>query len=154
MKNKTKKNQINKEGFSLAELLIASAILIIAVTGILMSYLRCLELNEISRNSSLAVQAGKSRMEQIKATTFSQIKATYDNVVFNISNLNGKGVTYIDDSTSDLLVVTTSISWKLRNGRIFGEDSNLNGQLDMGEDDNGNGVLDSPVLLVTRIFQG
>ncbi|MCK5215087.1 MAG: hypothetical protein KAR05_07015 [Candidatus Omnitrophica bacterium] len=154
MKNKTKKIQINKEGFSLAELLIASAILIIAVTGILMSYLRCLELNEISRNSSLAVQAGKSRMEQIKATTFSQIKATYDNVVFNISNLNGKGVTYIDDSTSDLLVVTTSISWKLRNGRIFGEDSNLNGQLDMGEDDNGNGVLDSPVLLVTRIFQG
>ena len=154
MKNKTKKIQISKEGFSLAELLIASAILIIAVTGILMSYLRCLELNEISRNSSLAVQAGKSRMEQIKATTFSQIKATYDNVVFNISNLNGKGVTYIDDSTSDLLVVTTSISWKLRNGRIFGEDSNLNGQLDMGEDDNGNGVLDSPVLLVTRIFQG
>ena len=154
MKNKTKRIQISKEGFSLAELLIASAILIIAVTGILMSYLRCLELNEISRNSSLAVQAGKSRMEQIKATTFSQIKATYDNVVFNISNLNGKGVTYIDDSTSDLLVVTTSISWKLRNGRIFGEDSNLNGQLDMGEDDNGNGVLDSPVLLVTRIFQG
>jgi len=37
--------------------------------------------------------------------------------------------------------------FKLPNGRIIGEDKNLNGILDAGEDLNGNGELDSPVFL-------
>ena len=49
-------SKIKQEGMTLPELLIAATILVIAVTGILISYLRCLELNEVSQNSSLAAK--------------------------------------------------------------------------------------------------
>ena len=36
-------------------------------------------------------------------------------------------------------------------GRAIGEDQNCNGRLDAGEDKNGNGIVDSPVMLTTRV---
>jgi prepilin-type N-terminal cleavage/methylation domain-containing protein len=48
-----------------------------------------------------------------------------------------------------LLEVVITVCWKQPNGRIFGEDANLNGILDVGEDKSNppNGRLDSPAQL-------
>lgn len=144
---------MGKKGFTLIELLIAMAIMVITISGILMSYLRCLELNEISKNSMVALQAAASRMEQVKSTAFAQIKANFNNVPFAVTGLNAMGTSYVDDSDPELLQVVVSVSWRQKNGRLFGEDANLNGQIDAGEDGNGNGILDSPVQLMDAIFQ-
>jgi len=155
MKTSSRKKRLQrkdgKNGLTLVELLIAMAILILAVGGILLSYIRCIELNETAKNSSLAVQAAKSRMELIKSTTFGQIKATYDMNSFDPNGLNGKGISYIDDSNPEFLKITVSVSWQQKNGRVYGEDLNLNGIID-GSEDGGDGILDSPVELVNYIF--
>ena len=140
-------------GFTLTELLIAAVIFILALTGILVSYIKCLELNEQSKNFSMAMHALESRIEEIKNTPFAQIKATYNNVTFTSANLNGIGVSVVDDTNASLLKVTVTFCWKQRNNRIIGEDANLNGQLTGGEDKNGNGLLDSPAQLVSYIAQ-
>lgn len=142
-----------QRGLSLAELLVSTGLLILIVTGLLLSYIRALELNEISRNSSIAVQAGRTRMEQIKNTDYAQIKTTFNLVTFNITGLNGKGISYVDDTNPKLLKVTVPICWKQKNNRLIGEDADLDGALDAGEDINGNNLLSSPVEVVDYIFQ-
>ena len=147
-----KKYWKSQDGFTLAEIIIATAVFMIAFVGILLSYLRSVELSELSRNSSTAVQAARSRMEQIKDTSFSQIMGNYNIVTFTAAGLNGKGVSYVDNTNPDLLLVTISFCWQQKNGKIIGEDSNLNGLVDAGEDKNGNGMIDSPVQLVSYVY--
>ncbi|MCK5580850.1 MAG: type II secretion system protein [Candidatus Omnitrophica bacterium] len=150
--NQDKKNR--QDGFILAEVLVSSGILIVAAAGILISYLRCLELHEFSRNAAIAIQSAQSRMELVRSEDFASMKATYDGVSFSINDLNGMGVSYVNDSITDLLAITVSVSWQQKNGRVFGEDNNLNGQWDAGEDTiSSNGMLDSPVQLENYFFQ-
>jgi len=145
--------QFNRQGMTLPELLIAAAILGIAITGMLISYLKCMELNLISTHMSVATKAASSRMEQIKATGFDQVKTDFDAVAFDVGGINAKGVTYVDDTVSDFLTITVAVSWKLPNGRLFGEDANLNGQWDSGEDTiSANSRLDGAVQLINYIF--
>ena len=153
VKNAIRDKVFAKKGLSLVELMIAAAIFLVTFVGILASYLACLELSEMSKNSSIALHATKARMEAIKNTTFSQIKATYNNIPFAVTGFKGMGISYVDDTNPVLLKVTLSFSWKQPRGRTVGEDTNINGVLDAGEDKNGNGQLNSPVELVTYIFQ-
>jgi prepilin-type N-terminal cleavage/methylation domain-containing protein len=137
-------------GFTLPELLMATILMAVIFVGVLLAILKSIELSDIAKNSSTAVLAAKSKMAEIENTTFSQIYTTYNNVTFNVSGFNNaKGVTYINNSNPNILTITTVICWKQPNGRVFGEDKNLNGQLDAGEDKNGNGKLDSIVTLTT-----
>ncbi len=142
----------NRAGLTLPELMVAVVILALTVTGILVSYLRCMQLNEISNNMSLAVQVAKSKMEDMKTTAFTQIKTTYNNVSFAVTGLNGRGVSYVDDTNAKLLKLTVTICFKESNKRVIGEDKDLDGVLDAGDDTNGNGMLDSPVELVSYIY--
>lgn len=142
----------NNGGFTLMEVLVASAVFILAFLGILLSYIRCMELSEMSKNSSSAVAAAKSKIEEIKNTAFSQVLTGYNNVAFSPYGVNGRGISYVTVSNADLLVVTVSVSWQQRNGRVVGEDLDLDGQLDAGEDKNANSLLDSPVELVTYVY--
>ena len=146
-------NRRNHQAFTLVELMIAVAVFLLAFIGILISYLTCLDLNEMSRNTSMAVHACKARLEAIQNTPFNQMKATYNGSTFTVSGLAGRGVSYVDDTNARLLQITVSVAWKQPTGRIIGEDIDLDGQLDGGEDKNGNGMLDSPVKIVTSIFQ-
>lgn len=150
--NKTKK--FTAKGFTLVELMIAATIFLLTFVGVLVSYLTCLDLAELSKNTSVAVHASKAKLETVKNTTFNQIKTTYNNISFTAAGINGRGVSYVDDTNPSLLKVTVSFCWKQPNGRIVGEDANLNGQLDGGEDKPPtNNMIDSPVQLITYIFQ-
>ena len=140
------------DGFTLVELVVAAGILVVAITGILISYVRCMELNEVSKNMSLCLQSAESKLSEIKSTDFTLVKTTFHQISFNVSGIDAKGVSYVDDSDPELLEVVVSISWQQKNGRIFGDDANLNGTIESGEDSDGNFMLDSPVQLTTYIF--
>lgn len=142
-----------QRGFTLAELIVSAAILGIVIAGILVSYVRCMELNEASRNKSLALKAARDRIELIKNTAFANLVATYNNVTFDITGFTGKGVSYVTVIDSKNIKITVSVSWKQNNGRVYGEDKNLNGVLNAGEDKNGDGFLNSPVDISTVVYK-
>ena len=47
--------------------------------------------------------------------------------------------------------ITITVCWRQSRGKIIGEDTDLDGQLDVGEDTNINGILDSVAQIVTKI---
>ena len=142
----------NNKAFSLSELMIAALVFSATFAGIIMVFFRCIELSELARNSSAAVNAVKSRIATIENTAFDQIVSTYNNTTFTTNGVNGTGITYVTSLDADLLRVTLVFSWREKNGRAMGEDTDINGTLNAGEDANGNGVLDSPVEMTTYIY--
>jgi prepilin-type N-terminal cleavage/methylation domain-containing protein len=147
-----KKDAYQKAGFTLVEIIVATAVFLMAVVGILYSYAKCLELSEIGRTSTIALQAVKNKLEEIKAADFSTVHGTYDGTTFTAPGLNGIGKVYVDNSNAKLLVVKAVFCWRLADGRVVGEDRNLNGVLDAGEDKNGNQEIDSFVEVLTQIY--
>jgi len=144
-----------KDGFTLPELLIASVVLVLAFVGIILTYIRCMELSEMSRNSSLAVAAVKTKMAEINNSDFNLLFVNYNNAPFTPATLNNaRGVTYIDNTTSDLFIIRVAVCWQQKNGAIVGEDLDLDGVLDAGEDSNGDGFISSPVEIITTRFGG
>ncbi len=139
-------------GFTLAELVVAAGILGVVVGGILVSYMRCMELNEASRNKSLAIKAARDRMETIRTTPFANLIGTYQGVSFNVTGFTGKGMSYVTALNAKNVEIVVSVSWKQKNGRVYGEDKDLDGVLDVGEDKNADGRLNSPVDISTQIF--
>ena len=86
--------------------------------------------------------------------SFDNILTTYPNQTkFDVLGFNGKGIIYVQSIDLRTLLVTVSFSWKESNGRVIGEDKNINGDLDAGEDLNGNFIIDSPVQIVSYILK-
>lgn len=148
---KIKKSVFFVKGFTIIEILIALAILIVAISSILITYLACFVLIDTVKNINIATNAAQGIIEEIRSTPFTQIINNYNGLNFIVNDMpSSRGVVYVDDTNPELLQVTVSVCWRHRN-RVIGEDSNLNGVLDVGEDANGNGIIDSPVELTTRI---
>lgn len=141
----------NNEAFSLMELMLGTLVLVIALVSISVAYVSCFELNETSRNTTLFINAAQKEMEEIKNTAFSAI-TSYS---FSPDYLTGNsiGIVNVDNTDPQLLEVTVTICWRQKSGRIVGEDTNLNGVINVGEDSNGSGILDSPVQLITLISE-
>ncbi|HPB67929.1 MAG TPA: hypothetical protein PLT76_08240 [Candidatus Omnitrophota bacterium] len=137
------------QGLTLPELLIATIILLPLFVGTIFSFIKCMELSEMARHSSMAVLACKNKMAEIENTTFAQVYGNFNNTTFTTPDLNGTGVVYVNNSNPDVLEISASFSWRERTGRVFGEDQDLDGQIDAGEDVNGNGILDSIVQLAS-----
>lgn len=140
---------INTRGLTLLELMIVTLITVPVLISVVYFFLQCMEFNDMAHNSMIAVLATRDRITQIEHTPFNQVYATYNNVTFSSPELTGKGVTYIDNSVPNVVKITASFSWRQKNGRIVGEDRNLDGQINAGEDKNGNGILDAPVMMTT-----
>lgn len=73
-----------KRGFTLAELMLAAAILAFVLSGQLLVFVNCILLNESSRNLTLAYSAIQMRMEELKNIPFDSLDAQNGNF-----NLNG-----------------------------------------------------------------
>ncbi len=132
--------------------MVATLIFTLTFSGAITVFFQGIDLAEISRNSSTAVWAAKNQIAAIENTAFAQITAAYNNTTFTATNLTGIGITYVSNPSPDTAQVTLTFCWRQKNGRIIGEDINLNCQIDAGEDQNGNGILDSPVKLTTTIY--
>lgn len=98
------------------ELMIAAAVLVVVLLGLLGVFTGCFGLNETAKNLTIAINGAQQKLEEIRNHDFAQIPTDYA--------AGGTPGNLFDPG---------------------GEDDNLNGILDAGEDDNANGVLDSPL---------
>jgi len=148
------KNNIskNRSGMTIVEVLIAVFILLPILGLGMQTFVKCMELSDMAKNSSLAVWGVKKELAAIENTTFNQIYTTYHNATFTIPDINGIGKVAVDNTVDDHVIVHVSFSWQERRGRVMGEDKNLNGVLNAGEDANGNGLLDSTVEMTTQVY--
>jgi hypothetical protein len=141
-------------GMTLVEVMVSTGIILVSVLGILYSYVKAIEMNSIGQGAGIAIRGVKDKVEEIKAYTFAQIPAHFNNMKFTITGLNGRGVIYVKSPliSTHLVEVKVVFCWRLAGGRVVGEDRDLNGVLDAGEDANGNGQLDSYVQIVTQVY--
>jgi len=68
------KGGLSLTGFTLAEVILAAAILVFALTGLLALFISCMLLNESSRNRATAIAQAQYVMEEIKNTNFDNIE--------------------------------------------------------------------------------
>jgi len=115
------------KGFTLAELLLAVSILAFVLTGLLLTFISCLTLNETTKNLTFAINSAQDRLEEIRDYTFSQIHNDYNGHTFEIPEIpgNSRGVVEVDNSNPDLLKITVIVCWRQK-GKVIGGDENLN----------------------------
>ncbi|MDP8264832.1 MAG: type II secretion system protein [Candidatus Aceula lacicola] len=148
----------NLNAFTLAELLVVTVILGVAIVGMVNLFIYTSVAATLAGNKTLAVAAAQSKMEEIRNHDYSLIATDYASGgtpgdTFFLSQVNGTGVIYIDSSNAQLLEIKVVVSWEDKYDRIIGEDIDLDGILDTGEDSNLNGELDSIVNLVMLFAQ-
>lgn len=146
------------KGFTLLELMIVSGFLIITLVGLLATYISCLELTEMTKNTNLALNMAQKVMEEIRNTPITSISGTYNGYAFNVPGMAANSslghVTVLDNIDPDLppYNVTIGVCWRQKGGRIIGECQDSGGVL-VFSDANLNGVLDSSVQLSTQMAQ-
>lgn len=100
------------------EVVIASAVLLVAVMGLLSFYQSPLRLNEAARDTTIAIQDSSKVIEQIRATPFGNIESTnWDTWAQNngAKNLPSEtmSVSYANPGT-DPLEFTVTTQWTRR----------------------------------------
>ena len=149
--------RMEKTGFTLIEVAIASVILVVALVGLLGVFIGCSGLSELTKNLTIAINGAQIEIERIHNLPFNQISAENGNT-FDVSGIGvatSEGSIEVNTVGGDagLLEVRVTVCWMQKGGRIIGEDTNLNGNLDAGEDSVINGWIDSPAQLVTLITE-
>jgi len=154
-----------KSGFTLIEVLIATAVLAGVTLAILSTFMQCSNLRETSKNLGIAMSAARAEIEQLHNQDFSSIAT--GTFTFDPIGLNGKGQTIITNAsltaiagggtTADLKNIRVVVCWQQRSGRTIGEDNGagqgtaLDGILHNDEDADGDGEIDSPATVVASI---
>jgi len=130
----------------------AVAILVVAITGILAIFAKFIALNEDARSLTIALTACQGKMEEIRNANLDTVFANYDATSFDPDGFTlneAKGAICVDNTNPELLEIYMSVSWRGTSNRIIGEDTNLNGALDLGEDLNGDTRLNAPAEIST-----
>lgn len=116
----------SNSAFTLVELLLASAILAFALSGLLALFTNCIVLNETSKNSFIALHHAELVIEEIKNTDFSDISNKIQNGDWDWdeSDIGSKGLTPLTNeqidtlvSGSDVLDITVNVIWLDRGAR-------------------------------------
>lgn len=109
------------KGFTLSELMIAAAILVLVLSALLVLYINCMFLNEASRNLSIAATHAQYMLEEIKYTSFAAIAATYNGVCINDGSIQSRGLSPLTAETicstvtgARVLEVNVAVSWQDR----------------------------------------
>ena len=115
--------KLSDRGFTLSELLLAAAILVFALTGLLLFFVNSIILNETNRNFTLAYSAIEAKMEEIKNTNFDNLDALNgtDFDLDGFSTSNGQGRIEVSDEATDLKRIKIVACFKSRN-RLIGDD--------------------------------
>jgi len=153
MKNRAGKN--TSGGFTLLEVLFASAIMAACISGLLLTYINLLTLTDLTRFFTVATNAASRKIEEIKRLPYGTI-ADYNNTTFNVADFyppeDAIGRVEVANTTNTtgafLKRIRVVVCFRTR-GRVIGEDKNLNGALDSGESPDSR--LDSPVEIVTYV---
>ena len=117
---------VKRAGFTLAEVILAAAILAFALTGLLALFINCMLLNESSRNRSLATAHAQFVLEEIKNTNFDLIETDINagSWNWNEAEIEGKNLPVLKSediettvsASGDPLGVLVTVSWQDRLG--------------------------------------
>ena len=113
-------------GFTLAEVILAAAILVFALAGLLALFISCMLLNESSRNRATAIAQAQYVMEEIKNTNFDVIETNINAGNWNwdeaeIENeslpvLKSEFITTTVPASGDPAEVLVEVEWQDRLG--------------------------------------
>lgn len=144
--------------------MLTTAILAIAIIGVFSIYDASIVLSDMAGTLTQMANIARYKLESLYTENFDLLDnhngETFDLSEFTDATLFGNGTLAVKDAkgvyritsyNSNLKKVTLSISYKIKGGRIIGEDTNLNGLLDPGEDTNKDSRLSSPVEIATII---
>ncbi len=110
----------SRQGLTLVELLIAAAILIVALSSILIFFVRTTFLNTENRNLTVAIAHGQYALETLKDTPFASIQSqTWNNVAISargLAPLLSESIVLTVTGTS-LLDVRATVNWMDRGVR-------------------------------------
>ena len=120
-----------KSGFTLSELLLAAAILVFVLAGLLALFANCLILNEANRNLIVATSHAQYIMEEIKNAAepdFAQLESgdwdldesQIQSAPYNLTALSNETIdTNVtqQDNDPDLLIVSVIVQWNDRGQR-------------------------------------
>lgn len=145
-----------QNGFTLVEVMITVGMLAVVLTGLIRLFIFCSYLSELSGNITLVMSEAQNKIEKIRNHSFVQIATDYGSGgtpgnTFTVSGVNSRGVIYLNTTNANLYEIDVVICWIDKDGRVIGEDTNLNGVLDSGEDVNGNGKIDSQARITTLL---
>ena len=124
----------SKKGFTLPELLIATAIFAFAISGILLMFINCAFLDQANRNKSIATTHAETAMEYIRSQTFSTIQKylctsdvlpvpvswSLDPATLSLSGLTSESINATTTQACcsgnplDWLEITVEVKWKDR----------------------------------------
>lgn len=103
---------LNK-GFTLSELMLSAAILLIAILGLLTVFINCIFLNESNGNQITAVNDAQFVLEQIKSLSYADIPSYTPP---ELNNLNNETITVTRSYPSTRLTeVAVNVKWEERN---------------------------------------
>ena len=120
-----------KSGFTLSELLLAAAILVFVLAGLLALFANCLILNDANRNLIVATSHAQYIMEEIKNAAepdFAQLESgdwdldesQIQSAPYNLTALSNETIdTNVtqQDNDPDLLIVSVIVQWNDRGQR-------------------------------------
>jgi Tfp pilus assembly protein PilV len=100
------------KAFSLIEVMIAAAILLISIVTLLFIFVSCGVLNESNGNLITAAVDAQNVLEQIRNLSYSQIDDFIDNFSSTtFSNLDNETVAISNSETDGLMEVTVNVNW-------------------------------------------
>ena len=118
-----------RAGFTLSELLLAAAILVFVLAGLLALFLNCLVLNDANRNLTVASTHAQYIMEQIKSTDFAQVESKINNgdwdlntsqiqsAPYNLAALSNESINTNVTQSGNPLGISVAVQWNDRGGR-------------------------------------
>ena len=119
-------NRMSLTGFTLAEVILAAAILVFALAGLLFLFISCMLLNESSRNRSIAITHAQFVLEEIKNTNFDVIETNinagnwnWDEAEIeneNLPVLKSEAIETTVSASGDPAGVLVTVSWQDRLG--------------------------------------
>lgn len=103
--------KLSRKAFSFVEVMIGVIILLVTITGCLLTYLYCVVLNDSSHNLVVAINDAQFVLEQMKSLAYGDI-ATYTPPSF--SSLLNESITLNRVIGAQMATVTVTVSWQER----------------------------------------
>lgn len=105
----------NNRAFTLTELMLAVAILMVAITGLLATFVYCILLNQSNNNLVIATNDAQYVLEQIKGLAYTDTNSYIDNYdPHTFTNLNNEHAIPHRHEGTNIKEITVNITWDER----------------------------------------
>ena len=100
--------RISPKALTLIELMITVVLLLVVISGSLVTYISCIMLIDTSHNLTVAVNDAQTVLEQVKSLAYSQI-TSYVPPVFN--NLGSENITLNNSVGVHMATISVTVNW-------------------------------------------